>query len=68
MTLLSCEGSGPGNVTAWTAEAVNTDFVDVLGTTPQVLAVAALEPRTVVLLVARLDGLVAVRARRQGAT
>jgi len=58
-------GSGPGDVTVWSGDSVNTVFVNVLNTAPQVLAVAAPEPGTVFLLGAGLGGVaVAVRARR----
>jgi hypothetical protein len=70
------DGSGPGDVTLWSADAVDAKFTDRNGTmtgpgsltVPQVLAIAAPEPGTLLLLGVGVGGLVAVRARRPRAT
>jgi hypothetical protein len=55
-------GSGPGDLTVWSGDSVNTDF-QVVFPVPQVLAVVAPEPGTLLLPGAGLGGL-AVGARR----
>ena len=60
-------GGAPGDVTLWSSDFLDTNFVKQNATVPQVLAIAtpAPEPSTLLLLGAGLGGLVAVRARRQ---
>jgi hypothetical protein len=61
-------GSGPGDLTVWSGESVNTDFVDVLNTGPQVLAVAAPEPSALLLLGVGIGGLAAAAGARRHRT
>jgi hypothetical protein len=63
------DGSGPGDVTLWTGDYVDTKFNDVPVTGVQTLAVAAPEPETLLLFGAGLGSVtVAVRARRTRTT
>ena len=58
------DGSGPGEVTLWTGDYLDAKFNDRNATLPQVLAIAAPEPGTLLLQGVGLGGLVAVQARR----
>jgi hypothetical protein len=61
------DGSGPGDLTLWTGDYIDANLNNPIArnaTSPQVLAVAAPEPGTLLLLGVGVGGLVAVRARR----